>query len=239
MEFAHWLQSRLTAHGYAPGMIDGVIGEQTIKAIKAFEAANRLPVDGKADEMVVKALRAPASALTPKQMTKLPDRNVPAPKFEPGKVVWPKQPLVHAYYGAVGTNQVQVDIPYDMALAWDPGTRLRKMTLHAKVAESAVRVLTRVAETYSAAERSALGLDLFGGSLNVRKMRGGSNYSMHSWGIAIDFDPQRNQLTWGTPKARLSHPDAVPFWEAWEEEGWLSLGRARNFDWMHVQAARL
>ena len=25
----------------------------------------------------------------------------------------------------------------------------------------------------------------------------------------------------------------------WEEEGWISLGRARDFDWMHVQAARL
>ncbi len=70
-------------------------------------------------------------------------------------------------------------------------------------------------------------------------MRGGQSYSMHSWGIAIDFDPERNQLKWGRPRARLSHSDAAPFWDAWEAEGWVSLGRARNFDWMHVQAARL
>ncbi|AFL51378.1 hypothetical protein ABIE78_002797 [Sinorhizobium fredii] len=70
-------------------------------------------------------------------------------------------------------------------------------------------------------------------------MRGGNSYSMHSWGIAMDFDPERNQLHAYKPSARLSHSDAVPFWVAWESEGWLSLGRARDFDWMHVQAARL
>lgn len=100
-------------------------------------------------------------------------------------------------------------------------------------------MLQAVAGLYSAQERKTIGLDLFGGSLNVRKMRGGSAYSMHSWGIAIDFDPERNQLKWGKDRARLAQPDAVPFWLEWEREGWLSLGRARDFDHMHVQAARL
>lgn len=235
MTFEQWLQSRLTAHGYAVGPIDGVIGDVTIKAIRAFEAAHGLPVDGRADDALVNALRAPASAAKPAEI--VPDRTVAASTA--GKGTWPTQAGVPAFYGAVGTNQVQIDIPYDMVLAWDTGTRIRKMTLHAKVAASAERVLAKVAATYSAGERQSLGLNLFGGSLNVRKMRGGSAYSMHSWGIAIDFDPVRNQLSWGTPKARLSQGDAVPFWQAWEAEGWLSLGRARNFDWMHIQAARL
>lgn len=126
-----------------------------------------------------------------------------------------------------------------MVLAWDRSQRVRKMTLHTKVAASASRILTRVAGIYSLQEREALGLNIFGGSLNVRKMRGGSSYSMHSWGIAIDFDPDRNALNTKAPQARLSHQDAVPFWEEWEKEGWLSLGRARNYDWMHIQAARL
>ena len=68
MNFAMWLQSRLTAHGYAPGPIDGRIGPATIAAVRAFEAANGLPVDGTADEIVVKALRAPASAARPAEM---------------------------------------------------------------------------------------------------------------------------------------------------------------------------
>lgn len=28
-------------------------------------------------------------------------------------------------------------------------------------------------------------------------------------------------------------------WKCWEEEGWVSLGRQRNYDRMHVQAAKL
>jgi hypothetical protein len=62
---------------------------------------------------------------------------------------------------------------------------------------------------------------------------------MHSWGIALDFDPDRNQLSWGKPKALFSGVGYLPFWQAWEAEGWVSLGRKRDFDWMHVQAARL
>ncbi|MCA1748660.1 MAG: M15 family metallopeptidase [Sphingomonadales bacterium] len=70
-------------------------------------------------------------------------------------------------------------------------------------------------------------------------MRGGSSWSMHSWGIAIDFDPANNQLRWGRDRARMAKPAYAPFLNAWESEGWISLGRERNFDWMHVQAARL
>jgi hypothetical protein len=70
-------------------------------------------------------------------------------------------------------------------------------------------------------------------------MRGGDRWSMHSWGIAIDFDPTRNSLHADHTQARLAQPDCNEFWRIWEDEGWVSLGRARDFDWMHVQAARL
>ncbi|MCP4410075.1 MAG: hypothetical protein GY807_20490 [Gammaproteobacteria bacterium] len=239
MTFEQWLQSRLTAHGYSPGPIDGVVGKNTIAAIRAFERANRLPVDGKADETVVRALRASASAVSPHDMTKIPDRDKDQDNVAATKHKWPRQKDVTAFYGGVGKSQTRIDIPFDMYLAWDKRRRITRMTLHEKVASSAQRVLQQVTEIYSHKERRELGLHLFGGSLNVRRMRGGSRYSMHSWGIAIDFDPERNRLKWGRPRARLSHEDAVPFWQAWEAEGWLSLGRARNFDHMHVQAARL
>lgn len=233
MTFEQWLQSRLTAHGYPVGPIDGIIGEQTIKAIKAFEKAKGLPVNGTADAEVVAALRLSASVIPDTEKAEIPDRDQPEPK-----TTWPRQAGVRSFYGDVGTNQTSIELPFDMFLAWDKSARVRKITLHRKVAASASRVFDVVAEAYSASERQALGLHLFGGSLNVRKMRGGSSYSMHSWGIAIDFDPERNQLSWGKPRARLSHADALPFWKAWEAEGWVSLGRVRNFDWMHVQAAR-
>lgn len=143
------------------------------------------------------------------------------------------------YYGGVGLYQKRLDLPFPMRLAWDRSVTVNGICVHEKVHGSAARVFQRIALRYSAAQRRDLGLDLFGGSLNVRPMRGGSGYSMHSWGIALDFDPERNQLKWGADRARLARPDAADFWRFWEEEGWVSLGRSRNFDWMHVQAARL
>ena len=218
MDFGHWLQSRLTAHGFCPGPIDGIVGDQTVAAIRAFEKANGLPVNGTADETVVKALRAPAGIVTPKEMAAIPDRDAEPdirPRLKPrSKIVWPRQSQVSAIFGEVGAAQTRIEIPFDMVLAWDTGRRITRMTLHEKVAPSAERALNRIADIYSDAERRDLGLNLFGGSLNVRRMRGGSKYSMHSWGIAIDFDPQRNRLSWKQPKARLSHDDALPFWQA-------------------------
>ncbi|MBO0905455.1 M15 family metallopeptidase [Jiella sonneratiae] len=245
MTFETWLQSRLTAHGFACGPIDGIVGPMTTAAIRAFEAARGLPVDGMADETVVTALRESSSAVDPETATAVEHRDPPEAEVQKIALAslkinaWPRQSGVPSFYGAVGTRQTHIEIPFDMVLAWSKTTRVARMTLHEKVAASAERVLQRVAEIYSAEERHALGLDLYGGSLNVRRMRGGTSYSMHSWGIAIDFDPERNALKTHSPQARLSHADALPWWQAWEAEGWLSLGRARNYDWMHVQAARL
>lgn len=61
----------------------------------------------------------------------------------------------------------------------------------------------------------------------------------HAWGLAIDWDPAHNKLKWGRDRARLARPEYDTWWRLWEEEGWVSLGRTRNFDWMHVQAVKL
>lgn len=235
MTFEQWLQSRLTAHGYACGPIDGDIGDLTLSAVRAFQVARGLPVTGEADAATVEALKRSAGN-PPGQ----PDRPASLTAGTPSPSgPWPRQADVPRFYGKVGTDQAMLQLPFPMRLAWDHDKVIRRISLHRKVIDSAGRAFAEIAATYSASERSALGIDIFGGSLNVRQMRGGSAYSMHSWAIAIDFDPERNQLSWKTPKARLSHADALPFWQAWERESWVSLGRARDFDWMHVQAARL
>lgn len=235
MTFTKWLQSRLTAHGFPCGLIDGIIGPITTAALKAFQRGHGIRVTGTATSETVTALRSSSTAGIPD----MPQRDDLTPVPVSGPPVWPTQSGVPAFYGDVGERQTRVEVPWTMRLAWDTGIRISRITLHERVAESAGRALQDIADTYSAAEISDLGLDLFGGSLNVRKMRGGSSYSMHSWGIAIDFDPLRNQLSWKRPRPRLSYADAAPFWQAWEAEGWVSLGRARDYDWMHIQAARL
>ncbi len=228
------LQERLVELGFLKALPDGINGPQTRAAIRAAQRWHGLKDDG---------------IVGPKTEAALwPD--VPRDKRESPMAIigaetqsWPRQGGVPAFYGKVGENQTLVWLPYEMRLAWDKRTKIRRISLHQKVAASATRAFEKIAKTYSETERASLGLDLFGGSLNVRKMRGGNAWSMHSWGIAIDFDPARNGLnstkTAGPNHARLSDPDALPFWQAWEAESWLSLGRARDFDWMHVQAARL
>lgn len=150
---------------------------------------------------------------------------------------WPLEAEVPAFFGAMGAHQVKLDLPFPMRLAWDHSKTIHRFSIHQRVHDSAARCFERIAMQYNAARRRETGIDQFGGCLNVRRMRGGSRWSMHSWGIAIDFDPTRNPLRASRANARLAQPDCAKFWEIWEEEGWVSLGRTRDFDWMHVQAA--
>ncbi len=238
-DFNRWLQSRLTAHGFAAGPIDGEVGALTKAALRAFEAANGLPVDGTADPKVVRALRATSSAVTPAVAYSLPDRDDDDGAGMPEKSPWPRDREMAKFFGEPGKNQVLVEVPFDMFLSWDTNERYRRVSVHRKVAKSAESCLQKIATTYSAIERHALGIDICGGTLAVRRKRGGRTLSTHAYGAAFDFDPLRNGLNVKAPMSRLSHQDAIPFWEIWEAEGWVSLGRARNFDWMHVQAVRL
>lgn len=154
-------------------------------------------------------------------------------------VQWPKQSECTRYFGPVGENQASVQLPYKMKIAWDLKSTITQFSCNRKVVAPLTEVFTKTLEVYGQDKISQLGLDLFGGCLNVRKMRGGSSWSMHSWGIAVDLDPDRNQLQWGRDRARFARPEYEQFWQIVEATGATSLGRARNYDWMHFQYARL
>jgi hypothetical protein len=226
------IQERLKELGLYKAKVDGISGKATIAAIRGFQRMHGLRPDGIAGHLTRVEL-FPAS---------MPERDAELPE-DPGRTqhdgMWPRQKDVERFFGPVGQNQAMLELPFPMRLAWDTRKLVHRFSIHEKVHDSAMRCLFRIADEYDAAGRKLIGIDLFGGCLNVRKMRGGSSWSMHSWGIAIDFDPARNQLKWGRDKARLAQPDCKRFWQIWEEEGWVSLGRARNYDWMHCQAARL
>ncbi len=157
---------------------------------------------------------------------------------------WPLQRLadLNAYFGTAkpeGANLVTVNFPYEMVIAWSPAKKVTKTLCNAKVKTSLERVLTKVKNEYGIGNIQNLRLDFFGGCFNYRPMRGGTMLSTHSWGIALDFDPINNQLKWDRDRATLARPEYRRWWEIWEEEGWVSLGRQRNYDWMHVQACKL
>ena len=113
------------------------------------------------------------------------------------------------------------------------------MTCHEKVKDSLGRIFTAVLKEYGAEKIAKLDLDKFGGCLNVRKMRGGSSWSIHSWGAAVDLSPDKNALKMGRDEAQFAKKIYDPFWKIVEGEGWTSLGRAKNYDFMHFQASSL
>lgn len=154
---------------------------------------------------------------------------------------WPldREAELRAFYGEPGSQLVKLSLPYPLRLAWDLSTTVLSTQCHKKVAASLQKVLEQVVLYYGFDAVQQLRLDLYGGGFNLRAKRGGSSLSTHSWGIAFDFDPEHNQLKWNSSKAAFAGPDYAYWWQCWEDEGWVSLGRSRNFDWMHVQAARL
>jgi hypothetical protein len=70
-------------------------------------------------------------------------------------------------------------------------------------------------------------------------MRSGSKWSIHSWGAAVDLDPDRNTLGMNKNQASFAKAEYADFWSIVQSEGWVSLGITKNFDWMHFQAAKI
>lgn len=136
----------------------------------------------------------------------------------------------------IESNLVRINPPYPHKYNGRPVSAIR---IHKEVASSLERVLKKVLKEYGQQQITELGLDIYGGSYINRNMRGGTKKSMHAWGIALDYFPTRNPLKWGQDRALFAKPEYDKWWGIWEEEGWVSLGRVRDFDWMHVQAVRL
>lgn len=168
---------------------------------------------------------------------------VPTPVKVTGKVTpfrsWPKQSECTRYYGKVGTNQDQCILPFPMVIAWSPKQKIQKFSCHKLVKAPLERIFQRTLDYYGYEKIKELRLHYWGGCLNVRKLRGGSSWSMHSWGIAVDLDPDNNQLRWGRDRATFARPAYNKFWEFVYDEGAISLGKERNYDFMHFQFSRL
>lgn len=93
------VQNILAGMGYAPGIADGFAGAQTSEAIKAFQTAEQLPVDGRMSDATVAAIYAKAGKGTPPNGQLLVRRDF-TPLFEKPVVI--AQPDI-----ALGTHFLQ------------------------------------------------------------------------------------------------------------------------------------
>lgn len=252
------IQRSLRRYGYA-GAIDGVIGPRTKEAIKdAIEqrrpnvCAPEWPIERQLvayQQMLMADVGADVGRIdgfigpqTEFAFEQWQDRTRELAPPEPegfGETQWPRQKDVPSFYGTRGQHQVRLRLPYNMKLAWDKKQTVKSFFCHEKVADVMHHCLQEVLAHYGPEQIKKLRLDLWGGCFNNRRMKGSSAWSMHAWGIALDMDPERNRYRWTSDQAAFAKPEYEAWWAIWEEAGAISLGRERNFDWMHLQFARL
>lgn len=256
------IQEQLNRMGFHAGPVDGIAGEKTQNALlkvpgnkgdwpfkrQAIAFIQYLCLQNGIDAGPVDGLWGPQTDYAYDVLKEYLQTGImPAPwrddepKVEYNPHNWPveQQQLLEQFYGEVGKNQMLLDLPYPHRLSWDKRKVVHRISCHKKVGDSINTVLTNVLNHYGMDEIKRLRLDLWGGCLSVRKKRGGTTWSTHAWGIAMDYDPDHNALRWGRDRAAFARPEYDKWWELWEKEGWVSLGRKKNYDWMHVQAAKI
>lgn len=144
-----------------------------------------------------------------------------------------------AKYGQPGTaNLVMLDLPYPMRIAWDTKVTVNRIQCHKSIAPKLKAVFDEILSVYGLAQIQRLGIDLFGGCYNYRQQRGGSDWSRHAWGIAIDLDPARNTLKETSKTARFARPEYRPMIDIFYKHGFIGLGPEKNYDWMHFEIAK-
>ena len=140
-------------------------------------------------------------------------------------------------FGKAGNESVLVNVPVpaNYPLKYD-GKPVKSIRIHKLVADRLAAALQDIINHYGEdIEKVAPGACVYDGSYNFRKTTGTSSYSIHSWGLALDFDASNNTMKMAAPKARLSQPIYEPFWNILEYHGFMSLGRRGNYDWQHIQ----
>lgn len=149
---------------------------------------------------------------------------------------WPAgtQAGLRAFYGEPGDegNLVTIEFPYPMFYA---GKRVTRTRCHRKVAQSLGRILLDIGQLYGGDREVMEEAEDYGGIFNFRQKRGGSTYSVHAWGAAIDLDADDNTFrdTW---PMRADMP--LEIMEAFAREGWQSAGAFWGYDAMHFEATR-
>lgn len=143
-----------------------------------------------------------------------------------------------AKYGQPGNPDelTVITLPYKMRIAWDKTKTISKMSCHKLIAPNLLAVFNDLLNHYGLEKIQELGIDLFGGCVNVRLMRGSNTkWSRHSWGIAIDLDPDSNGLKTKWADAQFSKPEYQFMVDTFYNHGFFSYGKDRNYDAMHFE----
>ncbi len=129
----------------------------------------------------------------------------------PPKNKWPLEKDIESHFGRIqlgsdgrptprweASNLVAASLPvgYHLKLSWDEKVTIRKFTCHRAVRPIFETIFEEIWLLYGKDARAIdeARMNRFGGCYNFRRKRGGSQLSTHSWGIAVDLDPEKNPL---------------------------------------------
>lgn len=157
-------------------------------------------------------------------------------RMMPKRIPWPSQnqASLRAFYGQPGDESklVTIDFPYPMTYG---GKIVRKGRVNAKCADSLLRVLTDIGDRWSNQKDIMEEATDYYGIFNYRLKRGGTSYSLHAYGAAIDLDADDNSFKAVWP---VVADMPLEIMEAFSREGWLSAGAFWGYDAMHFQATQ-
>lgn len=149
---------------------------------------------------------------------------------------WPKatQAAIQKFYGKPGDESALVSIQFPFPKFYD-GKLVKSTRVHEKCAESLLRVQRKIGQSYGKQRGIMEEAEDYGGCFNYRLKRGGTTYSLHAYGAAVDEDADDNtfQDTWPI-KADMP----LEIIELYAEEGWKSAGAWWGYDAMHEEATQ-
>ena len=233
------LQSLLnTKSAHGPRLVaDGVFGRRTQLAVVNFQRNNRLSADGIAGPRTMAALES-SPIVSDRRLPTPSATATPPPPVSSSPTNRPTYRNIVSVYGDPEDTSYARRLTPPFPLYYQ-GTAVSSIRLHERVIDSMSTALAQILGHYGIDEIERLRINHnYGGSMNKRRMRGGSRWSTHAWGVAIDLNARENQLRWGPDRALFAKTEYRPLLEIFESNGWYNQGRYRNFDFMHFQAVR-
>lgn len=152
------------------------------------------------------------------------------------------QKQIEAKYGIANPTGkgylTTIKLPFPMRIAWNREQKINSFQCHKLIHDRLLAVYNDLLKHYGYEKIVELGIDLYGGCFNYRLMRGSTKMlSKHSWGIAVDHDPDRNLLHETAKTARFARPEYKPMHDIWYKHGFCNLGIEKNYDFMHYETS--
>ena len=175
-------------------------------------------------------LPSPVSPITPPAPSPVISGAIPGIQH----VDYPAQSQALSYYGAPGTNLIEIICPWQLN-----GGKTKSITINVKCAASLTQILNAIWNHPSIGQSQAkiheFGYDIFDGSFNDRPIAGTTTESQHGYGGALDFNAALNPQHAPLSKTKFQENSLIVV--AFKQAGWTWGGdwSPTYIDAMHFQ----